>query len=82
MKEVEKASQKRNIPNDTGNVAQDGSRLKHLLKEQSTELDSQKRELSIYKDQIMSMQKENDELRRQLEDFEKLSQHQIGRAHV
>ncbi|GJQ68808.1 hypothetical protein Trydic_g5068 [Trypoxylus dichotomus] len=49
------------------------TRLKSLLEEAQSELDQLKKELEIATDQMDYMRKENDELRKKLDDFDKVS---------
>ncbi|ODN05044.1 hypothetical protein Ocin01_01617, partial [Orchesella cincta] len=52
----------------------ESTKLKNMLNETTKDLDAKTKEVDNYKDQIHHMQRENDELRRKLEDFDKVAQ--------
>lgn len=73
LKESEKSAKKlMSIPGDRESV-----KMKNLLSEANRDLDTRSKEVDSYKDQILHMQRDNDELRRKLEDFDKVAQVQL-----
>lgn len=70
LRENEQNSKKlMSIPGD-----KEATKLKNLLNESTRDLESKAKELEQYKDQLLHMERDNSELRRKLEDFDKVAQ--------
>lgn len=73
LREAEQNSKKlMSIPGD-----RESTKLKNLLNESTRDLETRTKDLEQYKDQVLLMERENSELRRKLEDFDKVAQVQI-----
>ncbi|KAJ8887630.1 hypothetical protein PR048_013847 [Dryococelus australis] len=81
LQERQKQQQEKQARANNDNIISERNRLKAAVEEKNTMLDKVRHEMDVLADQMDHVRKENEELRRKLEDFDKVSKvHQSLKA--